>query len=186
MLPSVLANLHCSPFKVVLEEKPVPFPALARYHTHPAHRIRRACARRISCSADSSPATRWKTSLCFLFQLLKGNGSLTCLGRLEMKSSLGNAWHIVGLITQALLNRFLVAQRVLVAQMLKESACNAGDAGLIPGWEDPLEKGMAFPSSILAWWFPWTEEPSQPWGCKELDTNTFISLSKSRLRVGSA
>ena len=68
-----------------------------------------------------------------------------------MKSSLGNAWHIVGLITQALLNRFLVAQRVLVAQMLKESACNAGDAGLIPGWEDPLEKGMAFPSSILAW-----------------------------------
>ena len=22
------------------------------------------------------------------------------------------------------------------------SACNAGDSGLIPGWEDPLEKGM--------------------------------------------
>ena len=33
----------------------------------------------------------------------------------------------------------------------KESACNAGDAGLIPGWEDPLEKGMAIPSSILVW-----------------------------------
>ena len=25
--------------------------------------------------------------------------------------------------------------------------------------EDPLEKGMATPSSILAWMIPWTEEP---------------------------
>ena len=27
------------------------------------------------------------------------------------------------------------------------------------GWEDPLEKGMATDSSILAWRIPWTEEP---------------------------
>ena len=27
------------------------------------------------------------------------------------------------------------------------------------GWEDPLEKGMASYSSILAWRIPWTEEP---------------------------
>ena len=26
-------------------------------------------------------------------------------------------------------------------------------------WEDPLEKGMATHSSILAWVIPWTEEP---------------------------
>ena len=26
-------------------------------------------------------------------------------------------------------------------------------------WEDPLEKGMANQSSILAWRIPWTEEP---------------------------
>ena len=26
-------------------------------------------------------------------------------------------------------------------------------------WEDPLEKGMATHSSILAWRIPWTEEP---------------------------
>jgi len=26
------------------------------------------------------------------------------------------------------------------------------------GWEDPLEKGMATHSSILAWEIPWTEE----------------------------
>ena len=27
------------------------------------------------------------------------------------------------------------------------------------GWEDPLEKGMAIHSSILAWEILWTEEP---------------------------
>ena len=31
----------------------------------------------------------------------------------------------------------------------KESACNAGDPGLIPGWEDPLEKQMATQYSLL-------------------------------------
>ena len=29
------------------------------------------------------------------------------------------------------------------------------------GWEDPLEKGKATPSSILAWRLPWTEEPGR-------------------------
>ena len=29
------------------------------------------------------------------------------------------------------------------------------------GWEDPLEKGMATPSSILAWRIPWTEQPGR-------------------------
>ena len=29
------------------------------------------------------------------------------------------------------------------------------------GWEDPLEKEMAAPSSILAWEIPWTEEPDR-------------------------
>ena len=43
-----------------------------------------------------------------------------------------------------------------------ESACNAGDLGSIPGWEDPLAKGMATHSSILAWRIPWTEEPEEP------------------------
>ena len=43
----------------------------------------------------------------------------------------------------------------------KESACNAGDLGLIPGLEDPLEKEMATHFSILAWKIPWTEEPGR-------------------------
>ena len=38
----------------------------------------------------------------------------------------------------------------------KESVCSAGDLGSIPGWEDPLEKGKATHSSILAWRIPWT------------------------------
>ena len=39
------------------------------------------------------------------------------------------------------------------------------------GWEDPLEKGMATHSSILAWRIPQRSlaGPS-PWGYKELDT----------------
>ena len=55
----------------------------------------------------------------------------------------------------------------------KESACNEGGLGLIPGverspggglglqyslgWEDPLEEGLV--SNILAWRIPWTAEP---------------------------
>ena len=41
----------------------------------------------------------------------------------------------------------------------KESACTAGDQGLISELEDPLEKGKATRSSILAWKIPRTEEP---------------------------
>ena len=41
----------------------------------------------------------------------------------------------------------------------KESVCNAGDPGLVPGSGKPLEKKMATHSSILAWKILWTEEP---------------------------
>ena len=40
------------------------------------------------------------------------------------------------------------------------------------GQEDPLDKGMATQSSILAWRIPWTEEPGRlysPWGRNESD-----------------
>ena len=29
------------------------------------------------------------------------------------------------------------------------------------GWENPLEKGMATHTNILAWTIPWTEEPGR-------------------------
>ena len=40
------------------------------------------------------------------------------------------------------------------------------------GREDPLAKGMATYSNILAWEIPWTEEHGRysPFGYKELDT----------------
>ena len=38
------------------------------------------------------------------------------------------------------------------------------------GLEDPLEKGMATHSSLLAWRIPRTEEPGSSQGCTELDT----------------
>ena len=98
----------------------------------------------------------------------------------------------------------------------KESVCNAGNPGSIPGsgrspgegigyllqyswaslvaqlvknlpamwetwvrslgWEDPLEKGQATHSSILAWRIPWTV---YPWGCRESDTTEACSAACS-------
>ena len=63
--------------------------------------------------------------------------------------------------------------------MVTNLPANVGDEGYLPsqGWEDPLVKGTAALSSILAWRIPWTEETGKhPWGCKESDmteaTNT--------------
>ena len=52
----------------------------------------------------------------------------------------------------------------------KESACNVGDLGLIPGSGRSLKKGMATHSSILAWRIPWAEEPGrlQPTGLQRV------------------
>ena len=43
--------------------------------------------------------------------------------------------------------------------MVKNLPANARDQIPSLGLEDPLEKGMATHSSILAWRIPWTEEP---------------------------
>ena len=47
------------------------------------------------------------------------------------------------------------------------------------GQEDPLDKGMATPSSVLAWRIPWTEGPGglKSLGGKELDMTEWIPLS---------
>ena len=46
----------------------------------------------------------------------------------------------------------------LVAQMVKNLPTMWETQVHSWSWEDPLEKGMATPSSILAWRIPWTEE----------------------------
>ena len=45
------------------------------------------------------------------------------------------------------------------------------------GREDPLAKGMATYSNILAWEIPWTEEHGRysPFGYKELDTTEWLT-----------
>ena len=50
------------------------------------------------------------------------------------------------------------------------------------GWEDPLEKGTATHSSILAWKIPGTEEPWQATvhGARESDMTERLTLSLSR------
>ena len=45
------------------------------------------------------------------------------------------------------------------------------------GQEDPLEKGTATHSSILAWRIPWTEELSGLRGCKESNTTEQLMLN---------
>ena len=54
------------------------------------------------------------------------------------------------------------------------------------GWEDPLEKGLATPSSILAWRIPRTEEPGrlQSIGLQRAkhDGATFTSLVAQQLK----
>ena len=57
----------------------------------------------------------------------------------------------------------------------KESACNEGDLGSIPGlWRSPA-KGKATHSSTLAWTIPWVS----PCSCQESDTTERLSLSPS-------
>ena len=46
--------------------------------------------------------------------------------------------------------------------------------------EDPLEKGMATHSSILAWRTPWTEKSGRPWGRAHTHSHTHTESVKER------
>ena len=62
------------------------------------------------------------------------------------------------------------SQGVLVVKNPPAYSGDVRDTGSSLGWEDPLEEGMAICCSILAWRFPWTEEPG---------VLQFIQFSKS-------
>ena len=51
------------------------------------------------------------------------------------------------------------SQVTVVVKNPPASAGDVRDAGSVVGQEDPLAEGMATHSSILAWRFPWIEEP---------------------------
>ena len=59
----------------------------------------------------------------------------------------------------------------LVALMVKNPPAMQETRGQLLGQEDPLEKGMATHSSILAWRIPWTEE-----------TGRLLSMGSQRVR----
>ena len=93
----------------------------------------------------------------------------------------------------------------------RESACNAGGPGLIPGsgrspgegigyplqysraflwlrwsvwalgWVDPLEEGMAIRSSILAWRMSMDRGACSTWCCKGLDVTEWLSTHNKNI-----
>ena len=76
----------------------------------------------------------------------------------------------------------------LVAQMAKNLTAMQ-QTGVQPlGWEDPLEKGMATHSSILAWRSPWTVEPGSysSWDLKQLNTTERLTVSLSLMPMTSS
>ena len=57
------------------------------------------------------------------------------------------------------------------------------------GWEDPLEKGMASYSSILACRIPWTDEPGRLQSYKFKEKNmvsVLLTVAALKLRTGPA
>ena len=64
------------------------------------------------------------------------------------------------------------ARASLVAQTVKNPPAKQETRVQSLDWEDPLEKGTATHSSILAWRIPWTESllGYSPWGSSESDT----------------
>ena len=86
--------------------------------------------------------------------------SLTLLCKAETIHSLPRVWKVSGFpCSRSLPTSFCPGPIVMhfpMAQKVKNPP-----AMQVPslGREDPLEEGMATPSSILAWEIPWTEEP---------------------------
>ena len=66
----------------------------------------------------------------------------------------------------------------LVAQMVKNLPAVWETWVQSLGWEDPMEKGMATHSSILAWRIPWIEEVGGQKSMRsQRDTTERLSLS---------
>ena len=76
----------------------------------------------------------------------------------------------------------------LIAQMVKNLPA-VQETWVRPlGWEEPLEKGMATHSRILAWEIPWTEEPGglQSMGPQRVgDNQTSSVLARAGAGCGS-
>ena len=68
---------------------------------------------------------------------------------------------------------------------VKNLPASAGDSGLIPGSRRSSEEGNGNPPSILAWEFPWREEPGRlysPWGHKRVG-HDLVTKQQQRTRL---
>ena len=52
--------------------------------------------------------------------------------------------------------KYMITWASLIAQLVKDLPAMQETPVQFLGWEDPLEKGKATHSSILAWRIPWT------------------------------
>ena len=98
------------------------------------------------------------------------NSSRTSLGFKGLEPATLKGERLFSLLSEILLEMYLLFVCVLRGfpggSNDKESACNVGDLGSIPGLWRSLEKGMATHSSILAWKTPWTEESRGLWSMR--------------------
>ena len=74
----------------------------------------------------------------------------------------------------------------LVTQMVRNLPAMQETQVLSLDLDNPLEKGMATHSSILAWGIPWTEEPGglySPWGRKKSATTERLTHTRTHTRI---
>ena len=124
------------------------------------------------CSGSRGPIT---VSLSFAIHGLQ-TSSFSILSRLYPRQLEQN--YILKRGSLCTLRAFLVSQMVKNLLAMQETWVWS------LGWEDPLEKGMASHSSILACRIPWTESlvSYSPWGCKESDTTEQLTHTHTSLR----
>ena len=108
--------------------------------------------------------------------ILETGRECSCLLRLQCRRPRFNPW--VGKIPWR--RERLPTPDSLVAQEAKNQLAMRETWVQSLGWEDPLEKGKATPSSIFAWRIPWTIQ--SPWDRKESDTER-LSLHFTSLPV---
>ena len=117
-----------------------------------------------------------ETSVECTFEIKRGSLEISCLGLNPASNtycvSLGNLFNLsvlhfliskiycLGLFLE-LKNISIYVRASLVAQTVKNPHAVQETWIQSLGWEDPLEKGTATHSGILAWRIPWTEEPGR-------------------------
>ena len=141
---------------------------LTKWHPTPVLLPGKSHGRRslVGCSPwgrEELDMTEWLHFHFSLFCIGEGNGNPLQCSCLENPRD-GGAWlaTIYGVAQSWTWLKRLSSSKVISTDLpagseSKESTCNAGDPGLVPRWEDPLEKGMAIHSSFLGWRISWME-----------------------------